>query len=82
MTIEFDKMPDSIYRSEITRLRGIIRENEDLLSQLTGLYRSVNMMICELAANGEITSMDPKVAVVMDKLHEIDAGTFDENLGK
>ena len=47
----------------------------------TKLYHSVNIMMGELGAVGEIDTRNPRVAAVMDALHEIDGGIFNPDTG-
>lgn len=75
MTDDMFGTPESVYKEEIARLEGLIRDRDELVK----LYHSVNKMMCKLGADGEINSLDETVLNVMDDLHQLDGGTYDEN---
>lgn len=63
-----------------------IEQWADLIDQLQGdygkLYHAVNLMMAELGAEGEINTRHTKVDQVMDALHDIDGGVYDESFLK
>ena len=43
------------------------------------LYHTVNKMMCELGAKGEITTRSELVSDVMDALHSMDGGVYQQH---
>ena len=54
---------------EVTRLRGELKP-------LRKIYNAVNLMLNELGAYGEITTMHDTVSDLMDELHDFDGGVY------
>jgi len=55
--------------TEIDRLNGE-------LTPLRKIYNAVNLMLNELGAYGEITTMHDTVSDLMDELHDFDGGVY------
>ena len=78
MTSDMFGTPESVYKEEIARLNKKVSDLESDRPVLVSLYHKVNDMMGQLGADGEINTLDPLVQDVMDTLHEIDGGTYDE----
>jgi len=53
------------------------------MDNISKLYHSVNLMMAELGAKGEIDTRNQYVEKVMDALYDIDGGVYDQtrNMG-
>lgn len=64
--------------AKLNSMNKQIFELKKELNRYYYLYNRINIMMGELGGEGEINSQHAKVQSVMDALHDIDGGTFEE----
>lgn len=56
------------------------KKNKRQLTKYKILYHRINNMLADLTSQGGISAQDPLVETVMDALHDIDGGVYNENI--
>ena len=70
--LKFQRLTDD----EITDLLIEVDRLQSELKPLRKIYNAVNLMLNELGAYGEITTMHDTVSDLMDELHDFDGGVY------
>lgn len=65
-------------KSTYKRLSAQLPEFKELLDNYHRLYHSVNELMAVIGSKGQVISRHHTVTKVMDVLHDIDGGVYDE----